>query len=573
MPKSIFISPVIPLAWLFIAIIALGVLMIWIEWKRPVRFLAARLVAVSIALIALTALLLNLSFHTEVQIKPAVVITPGSTNSVVDSLKQQNFFDFITYNSQEGIEAYRNRIHTVVGEGLPLDVFHTDPTLSFYYYGAEPSAGIHSVSVSTAVKHQPIHIEGECYGIGKKLLILADPAGVKDSILLLAEEHQFLFTIWPKTSGKLLYTLHVEVNDELVQEEKLPVLVQDEQALNILMLQSFPTFETRFLKNYLGEQGHQLALRYQVSAGIYKYEFVNCKEQPLEVTKEFLTRADLLIVTDDVLKQLSKANISALTQAVQDGLGLLLLVQNEATKLPAAELFRNFTLVSSSHDSTDVRLRDIDKTISLPTVGMRLKKNIRLQSLYEDAAGVTCGYTYFGSGKVAVQLIHDTYTLSLGARSFEYASLWQPSIQTISRVGVESSSIQITTPEPWFINQPLTVRIISAAENPSLYYQKQTMPLMENPRMDQVYETTIWPEKRGWNTVTLSDSTQKQFYVHQPGEWKSRQRAQLEKINRAHHSSNNTLPASIDEERPVSKIWLFILLILSWGFLWLSSKL
>lgn len=573
MPKTFFISPLIPLLWLSACVVALGIIMLWIEWQRNVRFFIARIIAVMLSILALTGILLRPSFLEKQSLQPVALLTPNFSHQVVDSLKKQKSFDFINYNPDKGIDAYKKRIHTVVGEGIPVSVFHSHPDLSFRYHGPEQSSGITALKLSQAMQLQPLTIEGYFSGVGKKLLILSGPAGVEDSVFLQNRENRFSFKVTPKTSGNMFYYLVGKLNDKILFEEKVPVNVQPQLPLRILLLQSFPTFETRFLKTYLGERGHQLALRYQVSKNIYRYEYVNREEKPFEVNSELLTEMDLLIITEDVLMQMNKRTLSEITQAVQQGLGLLLLVQNADAELESTDLFKQFEFLKDKKDSTQLVLADISKRVSLPTGGLRIKNTPTLQTVFEDADGSIVGYTFFGRGKVGVQLIQDTYILSLGASMYSYASIWQPCIQKISRTGILDSHIEITTPAPIYKNQPIVVQIISNEANPKLEFQKQKIPLLENTTLQQVYETTIWPEQSGWNTLTLSDSTKLNFFVHEDGEWGYLKQAQQQKANRSHHSKNEIVATISHEQRPVSRILLFSILILSLGFLWLSSKL
>lgn len=573
MQKTFFISPLIPLPWLITCVVVLGLFMLWIEWKRPVRFFIPRILAVLLSILALVGLFLRPAFLAEQLHQPVALLTPGFSYKVVDSLKQQKSFEFINYDTTEGIDAYKNRIHSVVGEGIPAFVFHSYPNLAFQYYGLEQESGITALKISQAVQLQPLIIEGIFRGAGKKLLKISGPAGVEDSVLLQEGESKFSLTVRPKTSGQVFYYLLGKLNDEVLFEEKVPIDVLPQLSLNILLLQSFPTFETRFLKNYLGEQGHQLALRYQVSKSIYRYEFVNCERKSFEVNSEFLDNQDLLIVTEDALKQMNKRDLSEITQAVQQGLGLLLLVQSGDIELQSLDLLRRFSFIKNKKDSTQLVLADINKKVSLPTIGVRIKDSYGLQIFSEDVEGITSGYAFLGKGKVGVQLVQDTYTLSLGALTYEYASIWQPCIQKISRSGYMNSLIKITTPAPLYLNQPISLQIISKDEEPLLEYQKHNVPLLENITLQQVYETTLWPEQTGWNTLTLSDSTKLRFFVHENSEWKSLWVAEQKKINRAHHSEKEIKLNPTYEQHPISRTLLFFILILSCGFLWLSSKL
>ena len=89
--------------------------------------------------------------------------------------------------------------------------------------------------------------------------------------------------------------------------EKLPIEVTAEQKLQILFPQKFPTAEARHLKNYLVEKGHSLALRYQTSKNIFKYEYANHDQIRMERLRvELLSSFDLVFIDSHVLGELSE---------------------------------------------------------------------------------------------------------------------------------------------------------------------------------------------------------------------------------------------------------------------------
>ena len=72
--------------------------------------------------------------------------------------------------------------------------------------------------------------------------------------------HDFTLSLTPKQSGLFVYSVVIEDDGKSVTQ-KFPVEVKEEKKLNILFVQNYPTAETRYLKNFLIENGHALAVQ------------------------------------------------------------------------------------------------------------------------------------------------------------------------------------------------------------------------------------------------------------------------------------------------------------------------
>lgn len=93
-----------------------------------------------------------------------------------------------------------------------------------------------------------------------------------------------------------------------------------------MILNGFPTFESKYLKNYLAETGHRVVVKNQLTAARYKYEYFNITSKPvIDITKEKLTLFDLLIIDSKSLKNLSNRERTTLKNVVKEsGMGILI---------------------------------------------------------------------------------------------------------------------------------------------------------------------------------------------------------------------------------------------------------
>lgn len=128
-----------------------------------------------------------------------------------------------------------------------------------------------------------------------------------------------------KTAGKLVYRLIEKdsVGNEL-SENPIPVEVQPNKVFNVLIINDFPTFETKYLKDCLAEMGHKVLIRSKLTSNRYKFEYFNREQVPLSVfSQATLESFDLLIIDSQSLRNLPNSAKNGLEMAInQDGLGV-----------------------------------------------------------------------------------------------------------------------------------------------------------------------------------------------------------------------------------------------------------
>src|SRR5690606_13986620 len=111
-----------------------------------------------------------------------------------------------------------------------------------------------------------------------------------------------------------------------VGKEPLPVKIVDWKPLNILMVNYFPTFETKYLKNFLVENGHSVLARTQLSTNRFKFEYFNREASPIyQMTPKALEGFDLLVMDVDSYLALGSSARTALEETIREqGTGLFI---------------------------------------------------------------------------------------------------------------------------------------------------------------------------------------------------------------------------------------------------------
>ncbi len=86
----------------------------------------------------------------------------------------------------------------------------------------------------------------------------------------------------PRQAGRYLYRLVlVEASGDTLAVEPFGVSVEAPVPLRVLVLQGAPRFETRYLKNWLAEEGGRMVIRSTISRDRYRTEFLNLPERDL----------------------------------------------------------------------------------------------------------------------------------------------------------------------------------------------------------------------------------------------------------------------------------------------------
>jgi hypothetical protein len=571
--------------WMILGVATLlGIFFIWKEFERKQGYRTLRILAQIIAVISLTVLILRPSVKKEITIGSAVLLTKGYDKRTADSLVSNlglrviRMFDTAPFPNAEEVDSWHalnkdlNDIHFVLGEGLPIAVLD-EYNLYFNFIGGEKPTGVTQLDIRPFKKNQLNFIQGVVDSNEPSRLKLVGPTGTEDSVQLKGVAHEtFSLGSFTKQEGKFLYQLTREVNGRVIESGNLPVEILPERKLNILFLQQYPTFEVRNLKNFLGVKGHAVVLRYQVSKNIFKYEYSNSEKQVFSrLNNEFLNDLDLLITSPEALQELSSSEFQTLESSIKEGLGVMLLIGQPLKKL---EGIFPYALVPVNADTVTLTSAQWKEKITFRSAALRLKESSAVTGLFRDKNNnLVSGYFYHGLGKIGFQFLSETYPILLKGKSQEYASIWSPLLEGVSRRKQENFKFKIITPFPRYANQPIDFEIVASQNAPELFYDSIRIPLQEDVSVSQLWHGTIWADAPGWHQFTTQDSTAFSFYVTEEDEWSA-----LNRVNQAHenkmYNANDAILSNVigTAYTPVSPLFLFVLFVLASGALWLTAK-
>ena len=576
-------NAVLPLWLAFIILFLLLAVTVYLELKRESGHRALRLTSAILLVVAL-ALIMFRPLYPAPDKNEILLLTEGYSPSTVDSLLKsasytlKHFGEIKSYRGSKTISATdlisnAGNISIVTGTGLERT---TLDKLSFAHKGynflpSVPPTGVTNLSIPPCAVNRECQINGYINITEECTLRLVGPGGSEDSVHFSNTGRQaFKLQFHPKQSGNFMYALEFATS-ATVMSDPLPVTITQGPRLKILFLQQHPSFENNTIKNFLENEHHQLVVRYQVSRSSFRFEYINhAKVDVNRITPELLSAFDLVISDSPTLTSLSKGEQSVITSAIQSGLGLMNI--GPATGR-SANAFFPFEVIPSNKDT--IRRTVAGNSIGIQTSRFRVAVSPETTVLYADAVGTLTGYTTIGLGKIGFQLMHQTFPLSLSGDSLAYANLWTPLLERVARASASTNRLSIETPFPWFENEPIDIRAISAGDAvPTLTSDSIVLPILEDAAIDNVWHTRTWAGKPGWHSIEDQDGEKLHYWVAGVGDWKSLSLANQLRANHLRFSETTSVVGQNAMQWKSIPEWIgYFLFLLSAGFLWLAPKL
>ena len=234
--------------------------------------------------------------------------------------------------------------------------------------------------------------------------------------------------------------------------------------MKILILNDFPTFEAKYLKNYLAEKGHQVVSRSGLTRGRFKYEYFNMETRPpIGFTSEELSAFDLLIVDAISLRNLSRARRNALERSVREkGLGVFIQADNAvyASTVP---------LNGFQFDRTkgvQATLDDFPR-IKISMYPFTFTDTFSLQPIHTSDTKILSGYQRLGGGRVGTSVLQNTYELVLNGNSEVYQQFWAKILESIAK-SEEPRAMWKSDAMISFPNEPFTFQLRTQEPAPTV---------------------------------------------------------------------------------------------------------
>ncbi|MBA4743682.1 MAG: hypothetical protein H2058_00355 [Muricauda sp.] len=570
------------LLWPVILIgLVLWAVFIWKEWsQRKEQRFWVKLITAFLTIASLAMIVLKPSTWQKSTNGKGVVFTEGYRPEQLDSLKSiykriqtEVYTKGRTLSIVEDVDSL-----FLLGHGLaPFDFWQVkDESVAFL--GGEAVAGWTDISYKTEI---PL---GEVLSVNAKYYqpkeghwaILTDNGGNPlDSVLLKeAEGQRVTLKANPKASGQFVYHL-LEKNDEgILSNEPIPIQVVEGKPLKILMVNTFPTFETKYLKNFLTEKGHEVLARTQLTKGKYKFEYFNGASNPIYgFTEEHLKDFDLLIIDTDSYTGLGSASKAAMEKvAKSNGLGIFVQPNESLFRLSVNHLPLRFN-------------RDFVTEISLGEPAQTLQKypynfqqDVPAQEILVDSLAVAA-YIPVEKGKMGTTVLQNTYQLVLDSSDGLYANIWSQILNSIVRGQDRVVEWKAVTQIPR-LDQPFEFELRTSLNDLEVKAgEGANIPLLQDGLVSNKWTGVVYPRKTGWNQLQASNDSIASFsyYVFNEDQRESVTRSKTLQANLREFGTQNNFSTSVSTTkealRPISSVWFYGVLLLCLGWLWLEPKL
>ncbi len=566
--------------WPVLALAAvLWLVFVWKEWKTAtwprggVNMLLA-----TIAIASLVALILQPQIEVQGSDRSAVLLTDGYQEAHLDSLqKRYPKLGVLSYTEKELHPAVLDTISEVyvLGEGVAAYDLWMLASKKVNFIGGAEVKGITRLAYDLEV------VQGDSIKIGAAVagdyhrgqLYLSDPAGNrKDSIVIDTLIQDYRLGVTAKATGKFLF--HLTLRDSLGNEmakEPIPVQVRPVKSLEILVLNTFPTFETKYLKNKLAAEGHSVLVRSQISKDRYKFENYNRTAETIYgLTKANLAAFDLVILNLDSFTQLNENSRTALLHAVtQEGLGLF--VQPDQKLFGSRNSYLPFNFIKTGQD--ELRLPQWPQQ-KIATYPFQFKEELLLESQLTIAGKDLAVYYVKGKGRIGTTVIKNTYELLLAGNEAIYDYLWTKIINTTAK-GVTRDLRWHQNNELVYPDVPLDFSLAARPEVP-VVVDGDSVPIAmrQHPLIAYQWEGIYYPRDTGWQQLAMVQDSSNVFdyYVFDPSQWQDRRRYHRIQNNRRFFLEQTASEVQPFSQAPLSQWWFLGVFLLSMAFLWLSPK-
>ncbi len=439
--------------------------------------------------------------------KKIALLTDTMNSERLDSLIETNTFEIFSLNPnlrathiQDAGVLARNfptsEIH-IFGNGLDkADLSRLRGRQLFFHQSELPKGIVDLQAVQSLTLGDVLRVKGLVRGTFQQLEFRANQILI-DSISNLHDETPFEFSFTPKQLGKQNLSLVLDG-----KEEKWGISVLPNKPLSILVLQSKPTFEIKYLKNFLTENGYRFATRVMVGKARYREEFWNMQSQSLvPLSRKTLSRFDVVMIDAETLASLSVSERVALEKTIeQEGLGVFITERDSVLfREPSLRFFQPFRFLVHQAREQSIRWNQFESPpISLDAVV--IQPDFGVQSLLEDSDGRSvAAFHQKGFGRIAMSLVENAYQWRLEGKANVYASYWA---HLLSAIAKRASETVVTVSTLNIAHEPIEFQVQTVVDSPRLIIQEglqeTPVPLRQDVLNPVAWRGRYWASESGW---------------------------------------------------------------------------
>jgi hypothetical protein len=402
---------------------------------------------------------------------------------------------------------------------------------------------------------------------------------VQDSAMLAPGRTSFFLQGLPKVTGHYLAAVQLATPDS-IRTEPLPFQVTPRQSLQIALVQAFPSFETNYLKDWLATQKHQVQAQAQVSREALAAQQINTNLKdkfPSLLSAQALKKTDLLILDEESLRRLSVVQQAQLKNAVEKGLGLLVLPQDRWLQKPAV-FNQSFPLRATG--VTQFMPASVSATRSSVTGADKFPyafaaDPLLIPVLQSRARETVAAFRPMGNGRIGAELATNTFAWILNGDDQTYRDFWTEIIQALSRKKNQPAIEVSEVPFLWQ-DQPARLHISDSLNSAVVIRFPSQATETIQPKREAAHGVTypVRPVEAGWMRVQAGDDSTRaeSLYVLPPAAWRDLRQAAFWRANQQFKQSEFAATSSIVVQKEIPLVWFFVPLVAALGLLWWREK-
>ncbi|PHS18928.1 MAG: hypothetical protein COA86_07105 [Kangiella sp.] len=448
---------------------------------------------------------------------------------------------------------------------------------------------------------------------------LLNPSGQLEQDKKVIDGELISFRIVPKTFGLMTYKIEVLEGDKLISQENVAIEVTNHASLKMLILQSSPSFEIKQLKNWAGDNQAIVVVNTSINPKINISRLTNVEEinrtkyKLMTISESVLEDFDVLIIDSRRFNQLSVAHKKAITNSIDDGLGVIWLAGKDSLEstLPFSESDKGSFIINKTgkdnqsilfietingtnktdrHLASELPISHIANSFQFENNrGEKGLSNKKLTPLITNSKKqILVAQLNIGLGKVSYSLLKDTYRWVSNGDQVGHSQLWQHLIKTTARnrkdsVGLINNSkrLVVGNKERLCVSTDLIESELHPSEIRSLSDNSFFQILFNKIQiLENRYCASFWAETYGWHQMKIGKGNKEQyisFYIYPKENWiADSQKSKI--ISTSHYKDeinnrNTTMMSKSTIRFRKVELWIYWMLIISsLSFIWIERK-
>jgi len=340
---------------------------------------------------------------------------------------------------------------------------------------------------------------------------LHDPSGALVDSVKADAEGRFRVSATLRGTGALLFRLQVDGDaangsGTAADTISVPVIVHGGHSLSLVARAGSPDPDFKYWRRWTADAGFDLAATAALSPGIA------LRDGDTQLAPAKLATTDVVIIDERAWPALSVTEKTALREAVENGMGLLLRVQGAPDPAVASDWAGYGYTVTKA---------DTPSTVTLDhRTGLRERAPFTMAPVTADAPGAVpvlqsddgitlASWRTLGRGRVGMWTLVDSYRLVLLGETARYGGLWADMLGALARPQARTVMPELPA-EAWLDQRSVVCGLADAASIVGDDEKKSVARLLIDARGCAAW----WPAKPGWHRLLTGGDSQA-FYVRE----------------------------------------------------------